>query len=119
MPSPREFERLRQAGFDLERDLAVERERSSHIPGLEQERADAERKELLELLIKQAGVHEGKWILMTTFSFSAGNLGPAPELIAPGAVIVINNIGIQRAQADTAEAMTLDASVVNPAPAST
>jgi hypothetical protein len=73
-------------------------------------------KELLEVLIKAAGVHEGRWVLMTNFGFTAANMGPSPEQFAPGAVVVINQMGIQRAQSDTPEQMGLDAAVVNPAP---
>jgi len=76
-------------------------------------------KELLKVLIKEAGVHEGRWILLTNFGFSAGNFGPTPEQMAPGAVTVVNHMGIQRAQKDTPEEMSLDAAVVNPASAST
>jgi hypothetical protein len=74
-------------------------------------------KELLELLIKRAGVHEGRWILMATFGFSAGNFGPSPDQAMPGALIAIQQIGIQRAQADAPEAMSLDAAVINSAAA--
>src|SRR5690606_35801655 len=34
-------------------------------------------KELLALLVKAAGLHEGKWMLLVTFGFTAGNFaGP-------------------------------------------
>jgi len=72
-------------------------------------------KELLELLIKQAGVREGKWILLANFGFNAGNFGPTPDQATPGALVVIQQIGIQRAAVDTPESMSLDAAVVNPA----
>lgn len=71
-------------------------------------------KELLELLIKQADVHDGRWILTTNFGFSAGNFGPTADQVAPGVAIIINQMGIQRAQADTPKEMWLDAAVVNP-----
>lgn len=71
-------------------------------------------KELLELLIKQAHVHDGRWILMANFGFSAGNFGLTANQLAPGVAIVINQMGIQRAQADTPKEMWLDAAVVNP-----
>jgi hypothetical protein len=74
-----------------------------------------QKKELLELLIKQAGVHTGKWILLANFGFTAGNFGPTDDTLAPGAAVVINHIGIQRAGPETPEAMTLDAAKVNPA----
>jgi hypothetical protein len=72
-------------------------------------------KELLDLLIKQANVHEGRWILMANFGFSAGNFGPSADQMVPGAVVLVSQIGIQRAQPDTPEAMVLDAAVINPA----
>jgi hypothetical protein len=71
-------------------------------------------KELLELLIKKAGVHEGNWILMVNFGFTAGNFGPTGGPIAPGVVVTINHVGIQRAAADSLPEMWLDAAIVNP-----
>jgi hypothetical protein len=72
-------------------------------------------KELLELLIKQAHVHDGRWILMSNFGCSAGYFGSTADQVAPpGVAIVINQMGIQRAQADTPKEMWLDAAVVNP-----
>jgi hypothetical protein len=72
-------------------------------------------KELLEILIKQAQVHEGRWVLAANFGLSAGNFGPSPEQMSPGAVVAVLQMGIQIAQPDTPEPMTLDAAVVNPA----
>src|SRR5271169_4588225 len=72
-------------------------------------------KELLELLIKQAGVHDGRWVLMTNFGIGPGNFGASPEQVAPGVAVVINQMGIQRAPLETPEASSLDAAVVNPA----
>lgn len=71
-------------------------------------------KELLELLIQKAGVHEGRWFLMTNFAIAPGNYGPDPENLAPGCAVIVNHVGIARAQPNTPEAMTLDAAVVNP-----
>lgn len=71
-------------------------------------------KELLAILIKEAGVHEGRWMLIATFNFSAGNFGPTPEQMLPGAVTAVSNLGIQRSQAETPVEITLDAAVVNP-----
>jgi hypothetical protein len=72
-------------------------------------------KELLELLIRKADVHEGKWIIMANLGFSPGNFGPSADQMAPGAVIAILQMGIQRAPAETPPAMMVDAAVVNPA----
>ena len=69
-------------------------------------------KELLDLLIKQAGVHEGRWMLAI---ISAGNFGPSNEQMSPGAAVLINQVGIQRALPEAPEALSVDAAVVNPA----
>ena len=73
-------------------------------------------KELLELLIKQADVHDGRWALRVSFTFSAGHFGPSSDQLCPGAVTAIQNVGIQRAQSNTPVEMTLDAKEVNPRP---
>jgi hypothetical protein len=71
-------------------------------------------KELLELLIRQADLHEGRWTLLANFGISPGNIGPTPEQLAPGVAIFINQIGITRAPNDTPEAVSADAAIVNP-----
>lgn len=71
-------------------------------------------KELLQILIKQAGVRDGRWTLLTNFGISAGSFGPTPEQVAPGITVTIGQMGIQRAASDLPEHMTEDASVVNP-----
>jgi hypothetical protein len=72
-------------------------------------------KELLEMLIKKAGVHEGNWMLQMTFGFSAGNVGPSPEDLSPGAFVAVASVGIQVAPPDAPPGLTLDAAKVNPA----
>lgn len=74
-------------------------------------------KEVLELLIKSAGVHEGRWVFGTNFNLSPGNFGPSNDQMSPGVVIAIAQVVIQRAEPQTPVEMTLDAAVVNPAPA--
>ena len=71
-------------------------------------------KELLELLIKHAHVHDGRWVLIANFGFSAGQFGQTADQVAPGVAIVINQMEIQRAQVDVPKEMWLDAAVVNP-----
>jgi hypothetical protein len=71
-------------------------------------------KELLALLIKQADIHEGKWMLMANFGFSAANFGPTPDQAAPGAVVAILSMGVQRATPDALPAMIVDAAEINP-----
>ncbi|MGB0086538.1 MAG: hypothetical protein WBP94_14340 [Rhodomicrobiaceae bacterium] len=71
-------------------------------------------KELLEMLLKQAHVHEGKWVLMARFGIAPGNYGPSPDQIVPGALFTVTHMGILRATDDTPEGMWMDASIVNP-----
>lgn len=75
-------------------------------------------KELLELLIKQAGVHDGRWALAINFGFSAANFGPSPDQVAPGAVVGVLAVGIQRATPDSPPSIVLDAAEINPAKSS-
>jgi hypothetical protein len=76
-------------------------------------------KELITLLIRDAGIHEGRWILTLTFGFGPGNFGPTPETTSPGVVVAVNQIGIQRQPSDgppLPDGMGVDAAEVNPAP---
>ena len=71
-------------------------------------------KELVELIIKQAGVHEGKWYLMASLGFAPGNYGPTPDQLCPGTVVAIQQLGISRAEEATPPEIQVDAAVVNP-----
>jgi hypothetical protein len=73
-----------------------------------------DKRELLELLIKRAGVHEGRWVLIANFNFAAVNV-PTPDLAMPSGVMGVNKIGIERADPNVPAAASLDAAVVNPA----
>lgn len=73
-------------------------------------------KELVELIIRAAGVHEGKWVLMANLRFGPGNFGPSPAEMCPGAVVAVQQMGITRADAATPHEMQVDAAVVNPRP---
>lgn len=72
-------------------------------------------KELVEMMVKQAGLHEGKWVLSVTFGFGAINGGPTAEQTMPTGVVGVQSIGIQKAQAESPAVLTVDAAVVNPA----
>lgn len=75
-------------------------------------------KELVELIIKSANIHEGRWMLSVTFGFAPGNFGPSQEQLSPGTVVAINQIGIQRELQDMPipPGLVVDAAVVNPPP---
>jgi hypothetical protein len=72
-------------------------------------------KEVAEALIKQAGLHEGRWQVIMTFGLGVANMGPTAAELVPGAAVAVSSIGLQRAVAESPEALTVDASEVNPA----
>jgi hypothetical protein len=69
--------------------------------------------ELVTLLIKHKGIHEGIWQLLINFGFGAANIGPNAAALNPTAMIPITGIGIHRAT--ELNALTVNAAVVNPA----
>jgi hypothetical protein len=69
-------------------------------------------KELTEILIKHLGVQEGKWTLMVTFTFTAINAGPEGGEILPSAILGMQKVGIQRADANTPPDLIVDAASV-------
>jgi hypothetical protein len=71
-------------------------------------------KEIIELCIKKADLHEGRWTILVGFGISAGQFGPTPNQMAPGVAVVANQIGVQRAAPDTPEVLVVDAAVLNP-----
>jgi hypothetical protein len=70
--------------------------------------------ELVELMVKVAGVHEGKWTLAVQFIFTATSGGEDADSIVPGAFAGIAQLGIQRAPVDAINNLTVDAAVINP-----
>jgi hypothetical protein len=71
--------------------------------------------EVLEALIKQADLHEGKWQLVMTFGLAALNMGPNADEVVPAAAVAVSGISLQRATKDSPPALTADAALVNPA----
>ena len=72
-------------------------------------------KELLEVMIKECGVHEGEWMLLLNLGFSGGNFGPEEGEVLPGGLVVVKAVGISRVEDGQAPPnLVLDASVVNP-----
>ena len=53
-------------------------------------------RELVELILKSAGIREGRWFLFSNFGFSPGHFGPNLSQLSPGVAVVIQNVGIQR-----------------------
>ena len=72
-------------------------------------------KELVELMIKKQGLHEGIWSLSVRFGIHATNFGPSPEADQyPTAIVPLMEIGIHRAEKETN--IAVDAAKVNPLP---
>jgi hypothetical protein len=71
-------------------------------------------KELVELLIKKQGLHEGIWGLNVNFGMQATNMGPNDSDLKPAAIIGILGIGLQKMDKETS--LSLDAAKVNPRP---
>jgi hypothetical protein len=74
-------------------------------------------RELTELLIKSAGIRDGRWFLVATFGFAPGNFGPSPAQLAPGTAVIIQGIGIQREVPGIPPEIVVDASKVAHEPA--
>ena len=79
---------------------------------------DCSFRELTTLLVKDRGIHEGRWMVAFEFSFVALNAGPSSSEIRPAAVIQINKAMLVRTPegfpADSP--IAVDASQVNPGP---
>ena len=69
-------------------------------------------RELLELLVKDAGVKEGRWMLVANFGIAPGNFGPSPGESAPGVAFALQKVGIQKAEQNTPDELTVDASKI-------
>ena len=76
-------------------------------------------REIVEALIKQANIHEGRWTLVMNFNLAGANVGSSPTDVVPAAIVGVTNIGLQKALPDSPAILTVDASTVNPAPSST
>lgn len=73
-------------------------------------------KEIMELMIRESGIHEGKWMLQVNFGFTAGNFGPSDGETYPGGIVLVNRLGLTKATADSPEPLTVDAAKINPRP---
>lgn len=68
--------------------------------------------ELVELMLKKQGIHEGIWGLFVNFGFSATNIGPSDTDLSPAGIVGILAIGLQRF--DKESTIAVDAEKVNP-----
>lgn len=68
--------------------------------------------EIVELLLKKHGIHEGIWGLFIKFGLNASNVGPTEAEVMPAAIIAVLEIGLQKF--DKESNIALDAAKVNP-----
>lgn len=71
-------------------------------------------KEIVALLIKHYGFHEGQFDLLSEYQFGLGAFGPSPESITPGVMVGLTKLGLIRAP--NPGPLTVDAAEVNPEP---
>jgi hypothetical protein len=71
-------------------------------------------KELVELLIRDRGLHEGIWGLFVRFGMGASNVGATEAELQPAAIIPVLEIGLQKFEKETN--ISVDAAKVNPKP---
>ena len=73
--------------------------------------------EVVELIIKEVGIHEGLWAVSVGMQMGAGNFGPTPDQQFPGVAVTLANIGIQKVDEQVAAlspSRVIDAAKVNP-----
>ncbi|TIT22185.1 MAG: hypothetical protein E5W81_04345 [Mesorhizobium sp.] len=75
---------------------------------------DFKYKEVAEALVKQAGLHEGRWQIVMSFGLGAANMGPTPDETVPGAAVAVTGIGLIRAAETSPNALVVNAAEVNP-----
>jgi len=71
-------------------------------------------RELVEMMLKDQGIHEGIWALFVKFGLAAQNIGSSDADLNPTAVVPILEIGLQKFEKETN--ISLDAAKVNPKP---
>ena len=72
--------------------------------------------ELLAILLKSAGIHEGLWMLSINFGLSATNMSKSnngEENLRPCVMAFVENFGLMRVER-ALKGLTLDAAIVNP-----
>jgi hypothetical protein len=76
--------------------------------------------EIVEILLKHQGIHEGTWSLAFQLGFSAGAFPISPAEATPGGAVLIQQVGLQRTQPiqpGQVSVTSVDAAKVNPAKA--
>jgi hypothetical protein len=71
-------------------------------------------KEVVELLVKKQGLHEGVWMLSLEIGQAAASV-PAPDgkSVLPAAISIVQRIGLKKHEGAPSN-LTVDAAAVNP-----
>ena len=69
--------------------------------------------EVVTALIRQQGLHAGKWRLSINFAFTASNVGPSEADLNPAMLVAVNSIGLQRAEENDVSNLCVDAATVD------
>lgn len=70
-------------------------------------------REVIALMIKAAGITEGKWTMRPSFKTRGGNFGPNDDDMVPGFFTVINGYKLIEADEDDSSSLVVDAQEVH------
>jgi hypothetical protein len=71
--------------------------------------------EIVSLMLRERGIHEGLWQLHVEFGLAAGNAGPDAEHLAPAGILALLKLGLNKVPDETPRTnLIVDAAVVNP-----
>ena len=66
--------------------------------------------EVAQMLLRREGVKEGKWTLGVNFGIATTFAGPTPDAARPTILVSVDKLILQKAEANTPAALTVDAS---------
>lgn len=68
--------------------------------------------DLIVLMLRDKGIHDGRWMLQIRFGLGAGNAGPSLDQMNPTAFVPVMSIGLVQTQIEGP--LIVDASKANP-----
>jgi hypothetical protein len=71
--------------------------------------------EIVSLMVRERGIHEGLWQLSVEFGFAASNVGPDADHLSPTGLVGIVKLGVLKVPDSTQRSsLIVDAAEVNP-----
>ena len=92
----------------MNKEVAIQTNASVPVIGL------LKNEQLVELLIKHNGIHEGKYVLALELQIALGSFGPDVNSVSPGAIFGVSGIGLLKTETGHTGAKPVDAAIVNP-----